>query len=68
MKFFRIILVIFIFFIIAINAVDKDWTMVSIWLLLFIVNILFLVADEIKNNIDEKIKELLKELKNKSDE
>jgi hypothetical protein len=68
MKFFRIILVIFIFFIRAINAVDKDWTMVSIWLLLFIVNILFLVADEIKNNIDEKIKELLKELKNKSDE
>jgi hypothetical protein len=30
--------------------------------------LLFLIADEIKDHIDKKYEELLKELKNKSDE
>jgi hypothetical protein len=68
MKFFRIIIVIVSFFIIPMSVINKDWTTVSIWLLLFVSNTLFLVADEIKNRIDEKREELLKELKNKSDE
>jgi nitrogen fixation protein FixH len=68
MKFFRIIIVIVSFFIIPISVINKDWVTVSTWSLLFVSNTLFLVADEIKKHIDEKHEELLKELKNKSDE
>jgi len=68
MKFFRIIIVIISFFIIPMSVINEDWVTLSIWFLLFVSNILFLVADEIKKHIDEKHEELLKELKNKSDE
>jgi hypothetical protein len=50
------------------SVINEDWVTLSIWFLLFVSNILFLVADEIKKHIDEKHEELLKELKNKSDE
>ena len=68
MKFFRIIIVIVSFFIIPMSVINEDWATLSIWFVLFVSNILFLVADEIKKHIDEKHEELLKELKNKSDE
>lgn len=68
MQLIRIIIVIVSFFIIPMSVIDKDWVRVSIWLLLFVSNALFLVGDEIKKHIDEKHEELLKELKNKSDE
>lgn len=68
MKYFKITIVIFAFFIIPMSVINEDWTRVSIWFLLFLSNILSLLADEIKKHIDEKHEELLKELKNKSDE
>lgn len=68
MKFFRIILVIFAFFLIPFAVSDGDWIGTSIWFMIFISNLIFLATDEIKKHIDEKHEELLKELKNKSDE
>lgn len=68
MKFFSITIVIVSFFIIPISVIDEEWARVSIWFLLFVSNTHFLVRDEIKKHIDEKHEELLKKIKNKSDE
>jgi hypothetical protein len=68
MKFIRITIVMVGFFLAPFFVYDKDYVAALAWTILLLTNLMLLVADEIKKHIDEKHEELLKELKNKSDE